>query len=181
VFRRTALTIALAIGASLVHASAAAACSVGPDFDPSAATHLLVRGEVAALEIGATTVAGYREAIVTLNVAWTYRGERHSQLRYVDRTSIVVFRDPRTGRESTMFVAGGSCGTLDVDPVGRKVLIALALGEDGRWYANQIYGAIYTDVVDHVAYRWVLERHHVPVPFLAFGGDPVTAGAVLVP
>ncbi len=179
---RLSLLIALVIGGSLVRASPAAACSAGPDFDTAVATQLLVRGKIRAVEIGAVSMGDFREATVTLDVAWTYRGERYAQVRYVDRASVAVLKDPRTGRD-TVFYAGGSgaCGTIDFDPVGKHALIALARGEDGRWYANRLYGAIYLDAADHGAYRWLLERHGVRVPFLAFTSEALVPWAALVP
>jgi hypothetical protein len=190
---RTVLVLVLASVQVLMAAQPAAACSAGP-FEPADLTQLMVFGRVRAVEIGARTLItpvkpgsppssdGFREAIVTLDVMHTYRGDRAEQVTFIDHTSAYVFTDPRTGRDVLEYAGGsGACGTIDDDPVGMFVLIALSRGDDGGWHANRLYGAVYTDVVDHSAYRWLLERHGVPVPFLAFTSDTVTAGAVLVP
>jgi hypothetical protein len=190
---RIVLVLLLASAQVLMAAQPAAACSAGP-FEPADLTQLMVLGRVRSVEIGARTLItpvkpdsqpssdGFREAIVTLDVMHTYRGDRAEQVTFIDHTSAYVFTDPRTGRDVLEYAGGsGACGTIDDDPVGMFVLIALSRGDDGGWHANRLYGAVYTDVVDHSAYRWLLERHGVPVPFLAFTSDTVTAGAVLVP
>ena len=75
------------------------------------------------------------------------------------------------------------CGTLDSDPVGQYVLIALARGQDGRLHANRLFGAIYADRPDPATYRWLLARHAVADPFVVGspGPDVGTFGPTLVP
>jgi hypothetical protein len=66
--------------------------------------------------------------------------------------------------------------------VGKYVLIALARDND-VWQANRLYGAIYSERSDDEAYRGLLQRHSVPVPFLAIGRitEPREVGAIRSP
>lgn len=149
---------------------AAAACSAGP-FEPREYTQLLVLGRVSSVELGATTLTAFRLAVVSVELIHVYRGSETSPLRFVDSASVAVWRDTK-GEDVLEYAGGsGSCGTIDSDPVGRYVLIALARGDDGLWHANRLYGALYFDALDHPAYRWLLQRHAVPVPFLML--DPM--------
>lgn len=165
---RKALAVGIALGLLVTHPLPAAACSVGPDFDPRDYTQLLVLGRARSIELGARTALGFLEATVTLDVIRVYRGASASPLRYVDSGSAGTQRNPVTGKLD--FGGGsGSCGTIDDDPIGKYVLIALARGEDSRWHANRVFGAIYTDQPEYAMYRWLLERHGVAVPFLITG------------
>ena len=149
----------------------AVACSAGPSFDSVEYTQLLVLARVSALTIGAPIVGDYRQAIVSLDVVHVYRGVVTSPLRFVDSASILVSRDAR-GQDVVQYAGGsGACGTIDADPVGKYVLIALARGGDGLWNANRLYGALYGNALDLPAFRWLLVRHGVPVPFLV--ADPM--------
>lgn len=168
---RIALAFSLVLVPLLAHPLPAAACSVGPDFNPRDHTELLVLGRARSIELGPRMAFGI-DATVTMDVIRVFRGAAPSPLRFVDSRSAVAVLDPRTGREHIEFVGGGGCGTIDDDPVGKYVLIALARGEDARWHANRIYGAIYTDQPDYAMYRWLLQRHGVPVPFLIIGLVP---------
>lgn len=170
---RIALALCLVLVLLLAHPLSAAACSAGPDFDPRDRTELLVLGRARSIELGARTTAGFVEATLTLEIIRTIRGTASSPLRFVDSSSVSVYRDPYTGKDTIEFAGGsGACGTIDEDPVGRYVLIALARGEDSRWHANRLSGAIYTDQPDYAMYRWLLQRHGVPVPFLIIGLVP---------
>jgi hypothetical protein len=181
---RIALALCLVPVLLVAHPLPAAACSAGPDFDPRDHTELLVLGRVGSIELGARTNIGFVEATVTLEIVRTFRGTSSSPLRFVDGSSVYVYQDPYTGKDKIEFAGGsGACGTIDDDPVGRYVLIALSRGDDARWHANRLYGAIYTDQPDYPAYRWLLERHGVAVPFLTMGlvRDAGVFGNVLVP
>ena len=148
----------------------AAACSA-PPFDPREYAQLLVLGRVTAVTIGGSTVGDFRQAVVSLDVVHVYRGTASAPLRFVDDASISVSRDAR-GNQVVQYAGGsGACGTIDADPIGKSVLIALARDDDGRWHANRLYGALYGDALDLPAYRWLLQRFGVPVPFLV--ADPV--------
>jgi len=180
---RVALAFGLVLVLLLAHPSPAAACSSGP-IDPREYTELLVLGRVRSLELGARTNIGFVEATVTLEIIRTFRGTAPSPLRFVDSSSVSLLRDPHTGAETIEFAGGsGACGTIDDDPVGRYVLIALSRGPDTRWHANRLYGAIYTDQPEYAMYRWLLERHGVTVPFLITGvvTDSGVYGNALVP
>lgn len=158
----------------------AAACSVGP-FEPREHTQLLVLGRVSSVEIGGPTPTGFRQAVVSLDILRVYRGSALSTLRFVDNASAVVYRDAQG--QSVIDYAGGSgmCGTIDADPVGQYALIALARGVDAQWHANRLYGALYTDTADHEAYRWLLQRHGVAVPFLVTDRVHEVFGPALAP
>ena len=122
-------------------------------------------GRSRSIELGARTTWGFVEATVTLEIVRTFRGTASSPVRFVDSSSVSVYRDPYTGKDTIEFAGGsGACGTLDDYPVGRYVLIALSRGEDSRWHASRLYGAIYIDQPDYAMYRWLLERHGVAVP-----------------
>lgn len=169
--RRLALAVAAAIALLALFPQRAAACSAGPSFEPVEYTQLLVLGRVSSIAIGGTTQFGFREAVVRLDVEHVYRGAALPTLRFVDSASVSIARDAR-GNDVLAYAGGsGACGTIDADPVGRQVLIALALGDDGRWHANRLYGALYGEGLDRLAYRWMLQRHAVPVPFLV--ADPM--------
>jgi hypothetical protein len=170
---RIALALCLVPVLLVAHPLPAAACSVGPDFDPRDYTQLLVLGRARSIELGARTIGDFVEATVTLEIVRTFRGTASSPLRFVDSSSVSLYRDPYTETDKIEFAGGsGACGTIDDDPVGRYVLIALSRGEDSRWHASRLYGAIYTDQPDYAMYRWVLERHGVAVPFLITGLVP---------
>lgn len=176
----TTFSCALLLG----QASPAAACSAGPDLDVRGLTQVMVFGRARAIELGGPTTAGFVEATVTLDVIQVLRGTAPSPLRYMDPASAAVVRDPRTGRQELTFAGGsGMCGTLDSDPVGQYVLIALARGQDGRLHANRLFGAIYADRPDPATYRWLLARHGVADPFVVGspGPDVGTFGPMLVP
>lgn len=175
--RRNALAICIALALLVTHPFPAAACSVGPDYYPRDYTQLLVLGRARSVEFDARTAPrtalAYVEATVTLDLIHVYRGATASPLRFVDSRSVVAERDPRTGIVEIHFAGhSGGCGTIDEDPVGKYVLIALARGEDARWHANRIYGAIYTDQPEYAIYRRLLEHHGVAVPFLITGPVP---------
>jgi hypothetical protein len=159
---------------------AAVACSAGPSFAPSEHTQLLVLGRVSAVTIGGPTVGDFRQAVVSLDVVHVYRGAVTSPLQFVDSTSAFVSRDAR-GQDVVEYAGGsGACGTIDADPAGQYVLIALARGDDAAWHANRLFGALYGKALDLPAYRWLLARHGVAVPFLV--ADPMheaLAGAAL--
>jgi hypothetical protein len=160
------LAVALLVGNPLP----AAACSAGP-FDVRDYTQLLVLGRARSVELGDLKASGFVEATVTLDVIHVYRGSAPSPLRYVDSGSASALKNPSTGKQE--FAGGsGACGTIDDDPVGKFVLIGLARGDDSRWHANRLWGAVYTDEPDYVMYRWIFERHGVAIPFLITG--PVT-------
>lgn len=181
---RGILAIFLVGALCLSHASPAAACSGGPDPDVRSLTHVMVFGRARAVELGGPTIADFVEATVTLDVIQVLRGTAPSSLRYVDPTSAALVRDPRTGRQELTFAGGsGACGTLDDDPVGMYVLIALARGEDGRFHANRLFGAIYAARPDPGMYRWLLARHGVADPFLVGSPAPDVGafGPMLVP
>jgi hypothetical protein len=174
---RIALALCLVLVLLLAHPLPAAACSVGPDFDPRDHTELLVLGRARSIELGAHTTGGFVEVTVTLEIVRTFRGTTSSPLRFVDSSSVSVYRDPYSGKDTIEFAGGsGACGTIDDDPVGKYVLIALARGEDSRWHANRLNGAIYTDKPEYAMYRWLLERHGVAVPFLITGLVPDAGG-----
>jgi hypothetical protein len=171
--RRDALAISITLALLVAHPFPAAACSVGPDFYPRDHTQLLVLGRARSIELGARTAIGYIEATVILDVIHVYRGATASPLRFVDSRSVIAEPRPPSGRVEIQFVgSGGGCGTMDEDPVGKYVLIALARGDDARWHANLIYGAIYTVQPEYTMYRWVFERHGVALPFLITGPVP---------
>lgn len=164
---RNALAVCIALALLVVHPVPAAACSAGP-FDVREYTQLLVLGRARSIELGARTPSGFVEATVTLDVIRVFRGTAASPVRFVDHGSVTSERNPSTGKHE--FAGGsGSCGTIDDDPVGKYVLIGLARGEDARWHASRIFGAVYTDEPDYAVYRWVLERHGVAVQFLITG------------
>jgi hypothetical protein len=163
---RSALVVLLALALLLTQALPAAACSVGPDWHPRDHTQLLVLGRARSIELGPSTRFGYVEATVTLEVIEVFRGTASSPLRFVDSASVISAGiEPHTGKQE--FVgSGGGCGTIDDDPVGMYVLIALAKRDDARWHANMLYGAIYSaHPLDYAQYRWMLERHGVAVRF----------------
>ena len=169
---RIARALCLVLVLLVAHPLPAAACSSGP-FDPRDYTELLVLGRVQSIDLGARTIGDFVEATVTLEIVRTFRGLASSPLHFVDSSSVSVYRDPFSGKDTIEFAGGsGACGTIDDDPVGRYVLIALARGEDSRWHANRLYGAIYTDQPDYAMYRWLLQRHGMAVPFLIIGLVP---------
>jgi hypothetical protein len=182
--RRNALALFIALALLVTHPLPAAACSAGP-FEVRDYTQLLVLGRARSIELGPPrTGFGMVEATVTLDVVHTFRGTTASPLRFVDSGSVYVARDPQTGRDQIQFAgSAGACGTIDDDPVGKYVLIALARGEDSRWHASQLFGAIYTAQPDYATYRWLLERHAVAVPFLITGpvADVGSFGPAFVP
>ena len=170
--RRNALAFFIALALLVTHPLSAAACDP-PDFlDPRDYTQLLVLGRARSIELGPRTPFGYLEATVTLDVVRLFRGTTSSPLRFVDRHSAFIQKNPVTGKQELNFVSAGACGTLDDDPVGKYALIALARGEDTRWHASQLFGAIYTDQPEYAMYRWLLERHGVAVPFLITEAAP---------
>jgi hypothetical protein len=178
---KNALALCIALALLVAHPSPAAACSVGP-FDVRDYTQLLILGRARSLELGANTPSGFVEATVTLDVIRVFRGTTASPVRFVDHGSVSALKDPSTGRH--VFAGGsGSCGTIDDDPVGKYVLIGLGRGEDSRWHANRLFGAIYTDQPEYAMYRWLLERHGVAVPFLITGPvlDVSVFGPALAP
>ena len=167
---RKSLVACLAVALLVTHPLPATACSAGP-FEVRDYTQLLVLGRARSIELGALKTTGFVEATVTLDVIHVYRGSALSPLRFVDHGSVSALRNPSTGKHE--FAGGsGACGTIDDDPVGKVVLIGLARGEDSRWHANRLWGAVYTDEPDYAMYRWVFERHGVAIPFLITG--PVT-------
>lgn len=171
---RNAFAVGIALALLVSHPLPAAACSIGP-FDVRDLTQLLVLGRTRSIELGPRTPSGFVEATVTLDVIRVFRGAAGSAVRFVDHGSVSLEQDPRTGRRT--FAGGsGSCGTIDDDPIGKYVLIGLARGDDLRWHANRLFGAIYTDQPDYAMYRWLLERHGVAVPFLITG--PATDAGV---
>jgi hypothetical protein len=162
--------VCLAVALLVTYPLPAAACSAGP-FEVRDYTQLLVLGRARSIELGALNASGFVEATVTLDVIHVYRGSAPSPLRYVDGRSVSALKNPSTGKHD--FAGGsGACGTIDDDPVGRFVLIGLARGEDSRWQANRLWGAVYADEPDYAMYRWIFERHGVAIPFLITG--PVT-------
>lgn len=180
---RAVLALCLASALLVAHPYPAAACSAGP-FDPRDHTQLLVLGKVRSIAFGETTGGGFLEATVGLDVIQVFRGAASSALLFVDAGSALVELDPRTGIRQVRFAGGsGACGTIDDSPVGKFVLIALARGEDSRWHANRLYGALYSDRPDYAAYRLMLERYGIAVPFLVTGPNPDTGlfGAALAP
>jgi hypothetical protein len=127
---------------------------------------MLVLGRVSSVTIGGATQFGFREATVSLDVVHVYRGPAVTALRFVDTASASIARDAR-GQDIVAYAGGsGACGTIDADPVGAYVLIALARGDDRLWHANRLYGALYGEALNLPAYRWLLQRHAVAVPFL---------------
>lgn len=173
------LTVAL-----LAEATPAAACSAGPDFDPRAATDLVVAGSVTALEISpAANQSGYHRATVTISVATVLRGAvTMNVLRFVDDASVVLEPGPQA-EQVRFFGASGGCGVLDADPVGRYVVIALKRSADGELHANRLYGAAFGTGPTDPALQWVLERQRVMLPSTGTSGagsavpvpDPVSA------
>ncbi|HEY6201593.1 MAG TPA: hypothetical protein VI056_00995 [Candidatus Limnocylindria bacterium] len=138
-----ALALCLVLVLLLAHPVPAAACGAGP-FDPREHTELLVLGRARSIELDARTNTDFVEATVTLEILRIFRGSTASPLRFVDSSSVFLYRDPYTGKDKIEFAGGsGACGTIDDDPIDRYVLIALARGEDARWHANRLYGAIY--------------------------------------
>lgn len=167
---RNSLVFCFALALLVSDPLPAAACSAGP-FEVRDHTQLLVLGRARSIELGPLRATGYVEAIVTLDVIRVYRGTAVWPLGFVDGGSVSREKDPRTGKQ--IFAGGaGGCGTIDDDPVGKYVLIALARGEDSRWHANRLFGAIYTAQPEYTMYRWLLERHGVAVPFLITGPVP---------
>jgi hypothetical protein len=163
------------------HTLPAVACSAGP-FDPRDHTQLLVLGRARAVELGGRTSTGFIEATVTLDVIHAYRGAAPSIVRFVDGASASVDRDARTGGQVVRYNGGsGACGTLDDDPVGKYVLIALARGDDARWHANRLYGAIYADRPEYAMHRRLLERHGVRSLLGGAAPDAGAFGPVLMP
>lgn len=171
----------LAVALLVTHPLPAAACSAGP-FEVRDYTQLLVLGRARSIELGDLEASGFVEATVTLDVIHVYRGSAPSPLRYVDSGSVSALKDPSTGKHE--FAGGsGACGTIDDDPVGKFVLIGLARGEDSRWHASRLFGAVYTGEPEYAMYRGLLERHGVAVPFLVTGPAPDVAvfGPALAP
>ena len=178
---RKSLVACLAVTLLVAHPLPAAACSAGP-FEVRDYTQLLVLGRARSIELGALKTTGFVEATVTLDVIHVYRGNAASPLRFVDHGSVSAVRNPSTGKHD--FAGGsGACGTIDDDPVGRYVLIGLERGEDLRWHASRLFGAVYSDQPDYAMYRWVFERHGVAIPFLITGPvlDVSVFGPSLVP
>ncbi len=176
------LSVCVIVASLVAQGQPAAACSIGP-FEPRDHTQLLVLGRVQSVAIGARSVGNFVDAFVTVDVLHTFRGTTSSPLVFVDRTSVFVEQDPLSQRAVTYFRGGsGACGTIDADPVGKYVLIALARDNE-VWQANRLYGAIYSERLDDEAYRGLLQRHSIPVPFLAIGRitEPREVGAILSP
>lgn len=162
--RGKSLSLVLAIAMLLVHPEEAAACSVGPEYEPRDHTQLVVLGHARALELGTRTAGGYIEATVVLDVIHVYRGTAASSLRFVDRASVAPDIDPRSGQRGFVGSSGG-CGTIDEDPIGQYVLVALARGEDARWHANRIFGAMYSHQPQYAIYQRLLQRHDIAIAF----------------
>lgn len=165
------------IAVTLALAAPAAACSAGPDFDPRAATDLVIAGRVTGIEIAPTAnQAGFHRIAVTVAVDAVLRGHAPgSVLTFVDDASVYV--DPLQG---TIRFAGasGACGVLDEDPTGRYAVIALKRAPDGELLANRLYGAAFGDGPTDPGLRWVLDRHLVSLPNTStIGSSPVVTTA----
>lgn len=160
--RVASITVAV-LAALLLSTTPAVACSVGPDFDPRAATDLLIAGRVAGIDIAATTnEAGFRRATVTVAIDAVLRGQASDNvLKFVDDASVTI--DPLRGVPLFMGAAG-SCGVLDEDPMGRYVVIALKRSNSGELIANRLYGAAFGDGPADPRLRSVLDRHLASLP-----------------
>src|SRR5688500_10559780 len=109
---RNAFTICITLALLLAYPLRAAACSVGPAFDPRDHTQLLVLGRASSIEHGSRTALGFLEATVTLDVTDVYRGTTAWPLRLVDSTSVGIDRTPVTGKHECDG-GSGACGTID--------------------------------------------------------------------
>ena len=117
------------------------ACSVGPDFDPVAASDVIVEGRLLSYEVLPDapppnserydfTQDPFMPVRVKMAVARVWKGEVGS-----DIIDIVDYRTfgihPDTGVE--IWGGGGSCGAFAGDPTGRYAILGLHAREDGTY------------------------------------------------
>jgi hypothetical protein len=161
---RLVLAVCLALGSVPFGSGVAFACSVGPGWDPVAATPVFALGRVVEIEVRRERPEGFLPAVVTLEVDAVLRGAVRGTLRFVDTSSAYLLRIP-AGVERLEFAgSSGSCGALDGRPLGRYVAIALSRDADGTLRSNLLFGVTFASSARDPRLRWLLERHGVALP-----------------
>lgn len=124
--------IALAAAIHAVAMKDAFACSVGEDFDPVAASEVIVEGRFLGYEVLSedSPSGGFVAVRVDMAVTRVFKGE-------VSGASIVLIDDrtltinPTTGAE--LWGGGGSCGAFSEDPTGKYAIMGLQARLDGTY------------------------------------------------
>jgi hypothetical protein len=158
-----ALAFAVALVASMFGTTTpAAACSVGPAFDPRLATDVFIVGRVVAVRVvgaaGVKTAPQLPVAYVTVDVVSVLKGRAPARVTLTDQG------------------AGDGCSALAGDPasyIGRYAALALKISTsaDGttELSSNRLYGAAFGSTPGDEAIRALIARHQLRLPATSTG------------
>ena len=158
---------ALVVASPLLLAVPASACSAGP-FDVRAATQMLVVGQVTGVELVVSATqppkgseVWYRK-VVTLRVQMVLKGRAPAVLRFSD-AGIARYSTLPNGQRMIDWGGGGDCSTIESDPTGRYMAVALG-GPDGDLTASILLGAVVTDNSADPRITALAARHGFALP-----------------
>ncbi len=159
---------ALVAASPLLLAAPANACSAGPSFDVRAATQVLVIGQVTGVELVVSATqppkgseVWYRK-VVTVRVQVVLKGRAPADLRFSD-AGIARYSTLPNGQRMIDWGGGGDCSTIESDPTGRYMAVALG-GPDGDLTASILLGAVVTDNSADPRITTLVARHGLSLP-----------------
>ena len=114
----------------LVRGRPVVACSAGPEYNPVAASEIIVAGWCEAWDVApAGEVTGpYAPIVVTMSVDEVFKGSAPRELMVADGASRAA--DAWVG-------ASGACGAFDADPTGMYAILGLRRDVDGYLHAHR--------------------------------------------
>ncbi len=136
----------LALAAVSLASSPAYACSAGPDFDPIAASGVIVEGRFLGYEVlpdaplPGSTGKGTNDAYIPIRVDMTV--ERVLKGNVASSTIAIIDRrtlgPPYPGHDEYEWIgASGACGAFDADPTGFYAIMGLSQNDDGTFGSSR--------------------------------------------
>jgi hypothetical protein len=106
------------------------ACSAGADFNPIAASDVIISGTILGWTPELPAAAPFTTVVVDIEVEDVLKGEVGPRLTAVDTASLHTETQQWHG-------GGGPCGAFSADPTGQFVFMGLSLDENG-WLATSL-------------------------------------------
>lgn len=149
-----AVTLLVLLGAQLLTAVPAHACSAGLDFNPVVEADVIVGGRVTMWErLASETPSPFIPIQVTMEVDQHWKGTTATTIQFIDRTSLVS-----SGAGATWAGSSGACGLFDNEPTGQYLVLGVDRTADGAYVSNLMLRFFRGSAPAGDAYRQALNR-----------------------
>lgn len=168
-----ALAVVLVMVAAGLFAAAGAAnakpmwCSAGNDWDPVAASDVIVGGRIAAWERRPDLDGAYGAVELHIEIVDVWKGALRPNDEIIDTAS---FQDDLPGQAPRWVGAAGACGALDHDPTGMYAVFGLSRDEQGYLRTNRLTTFWLKDAPYDAAALSAPTRGIFQLPQLGWGG-----------